>query len=281
MNATLAFPSFDGSLAGLNRFILELVEAYKAGKVASWDELEVEVNAYFTPGRMEYMESRVPGWRKMASYMEGTTLVHVMCVFVGLFIMPEFLSMIEVQQQMMKWVILFHDIEKEPQKGKRDHGHAFRSAVAAARTLPKLGFPVTSEYDLLIDDWSDFTRSSTTKPANFPDYVQDNFKLPEILAGIERMFGHDAPAALIVKTILFHLSIDMQPWPPVTPLTNEEVGRYLDGELVLLLRAMNLGDGEGWNMFGQEREKLRDATLEAFKKVERLVSNYGCRGRRT
>jgi hypothetical protein len=273
MNATPACPSFDSSLAGLNQFILELVEAYRAGKVTSWNELEITVNVYFTPERMAYMESRVPGWRKMASYMEGTTLVHVMCVFLGLFIMPEFLSMTKEQQQVMKWVILFHDIEKESQKGKRDHGHAFRSAVAAARILPGLGFPVTAEYDKLIEAWSEFTRSALTRSESLQDFIQDHRKLPEIIDGIERMFGPDAPAALIVKTILFHLSIDMQPWPPVTPLTDEEVGLYLDGELVLLLRAMNLGDSDGWNMFSPDREKLRDATLEAFKKVRRLVSN--------
>jgi hypothetical protein len=273
MNSTRAFPSFDSSLTGLNQFILELVEDYNAGRVTSWEELEVKVNTYFTPEKMEYIESRVPGWRKMASYMERTTLVHVLCVFLGLFMMPEFLSMTEEQQQMMKWVILFHDIEKEPQKGKRDHGHAFRSAVAAARILPGLGFPVTTEYDGLIKTWGEFTRSALTSSESLQDFVQDHHKLPEIIDGIERMFGHDTPAALIVKTILFHLSIDMQPWPPVTPLTDGEVGLYLDGELVLLLRAMNLGDSEGWNMFSQDREKLRDATLEAFKKVERLVSN--------
>jgi hypothetical protein len=136
-----------------------------------------------------------------------------------------------------------------------------------------LGFPVTPEYDLLIDDWSDFTRSAITKPEHFPDYVQDNLKLPEILDGIERLFGHNTPAALIIKTILLHLSIDMQPWPPVTPLTDEEVRRYLDNDLVLLLRTMNLGDGEGWNMFNEDRGSLRNSTVEAFRKVERLVSN--------
>ena len=272
MSATPALPSFDIYLPDLNLFILELVEAYNAGKIKSWEDLEEKVNAYFTPERMEHTNTLVPGWRKMASYAEGVTLVHVMCVFLGLYMMPEFLSMTKEQQQMMKWVILFHDIEKEPQKGKRDHDHAFRSAVAAAGALPKLGFAVTSEYDLLIDDWIEFARSSTTKPENFPDYVQDNLKLPEILAGIERLFGHNTPAALILKTILFHLSIDMQPWPPVTPLTDEEVGRYLDHDLVLLLKAMNLGDGEGWNMFEPDRDVLRNATLEAFKKVEQLLS---------
>jgi len=272
MSATPAFPAFDICLADLNQFILELVAVYQAGRIRSWDDLEEKVNSYFTPERMEYTETLVPGWRKMASYLEGVTQVHVMCVLLGLYMMPEFLSMTNEQQQTMKWVVLLHDLEKEPQKGNRDHGHAFRSAVAAARILPQLGFPVTSDSDLLIDDWSDFTRSAITKPENFPDYVQDNLELPGILTGIERMFGHNTPAALIIKTILFHLSIDMQPWPPATPLTDHEVRRYLDKDLALLLKAMNLGDSEGWNMFAQDRESLRNATLDAFEKVNRLLS---------
>lgn len=273
MNTPTEFPSFDVHLSDLNQFILELVETYKAGKMESWDDLEKRVNLFFTSEKMEEMERTIPGWRKMASYEEGVTLIHVMCVFLGLYMMPEFLSMTNVQQQLMKWVILLHDVEKEPQEEKRDHAHAFRSAVTAARILPRLGFPVTAEYDSLINEWSEFTSSAITKHENSLDIIQDNRKLPEILNGIGNMFGHNTPAALIIKTILFHLSVDMKLWPPAAPLTDEEVTKYFDRELILILKVMNLGDGEGWSMFDVSRETLRNDTLEAFKKVERLISD--------
>ena len=271
MNASRGFPSFDVLLPEFNQFILELVEDHHAGKINSWEKLEEKVNVFFTPERMEHVESIIPHWRKMASYADGLTLVHVICVFMGLYMMPEFFSLAKEQQGVMKWVILFHDVEKEVQKGKRDHAHAFRSAVGAARTLPTLGFPVRPEYDSLIDNWDKFTRSAITKLENSPDDVQDNRKLPTILDGIERMFGHNTPATLIIKTILFHLSVDTQPWPPATPLTDTEVRRYLDSDLAVLLRVMNLGDSEGWNMFETSRESLRNSTLVAFRTVEQLI----------
>lgn len=68
----------------------------------------------------------------------------------GLYMLPEFLGLSEHQQNLMKWVILLHDVEKEPQEGKRDYTHAFRSAVGAAKTLPGLGFPITSGRALLL-----------------------------------------------------------------------------------------------------------------------------------
>lgn len=266
------FPSFDDRLPFLNKFILQLVEGYHAGIIDSWEVLEENVKTFFTPERMNQTEIIVPGWRTMASYANGVTLAHVMCVFLGLYMMPEFQAMTTDGQQMMKWVILFHDVEKQPEPGKRDHLHAFRSAAAAARVLPKLGFPITEAYESVIDEWDVFTRSALSRLEHSSDDVQDNGKLPEILQGIEHMFGHNTPATLIIKTILFHLCVDMEPWPPATPLTDDEVASYFDRDLATLLKAMNLGDGEGWGLFDASRESLRNATLEAFKKVERLIA---------
>jgi len=272
MNTSQEFPPFDVLLPDLNQFILDLVEEYKAEKIKSWDDLEKKVNAFFTPEKMDQTDAIVPHWRKMASYADGLTLVHVMCVFMGLYMLPEFLGMSEHQQGLTKWIILLHDVEKEPRAGKRDHPHAFRSAAGAAQTLPKLGFPTTTEHVLLINEWSEFTRSAVTLPDNSSDYVQDNRKLPQILDGIQRMFGHSTPATLIIKTILFHLSVDMDFWPPPAPLTNDEMKRYIDRELTPLLRVMHLADGDGWLMFDPEnRERGRMDTLGVFEMVERLI----------
>jgi hypothetical protein len=142
MNPFQITPSFDENLSSLNQFILELVAEYHAGKINLWDELDEKVKTFFSTERMNEMEILVPGWKKMASYVEGVTLTHVMCVFLGMYIEPKYLRLTREQQEEMKWVILFHDVEKQPQAGKRDHAHAFRSAVGAAR-LTKIRFSAT------------------------------------------------------------------------------------------------------------------------------------------
>lgn len=273
MDTTQELPSFDTLLPDLNRFIHGLVDDYKAGAILSWDDLAAKVNAFFTPESIDQTEAIVPHWRKMYSYADGITLVHVMCVFMGLYMLPEFLGMPNREQQMMKWVILFHDIEKEVLPGKRDFPHAFRSAVGAAQTLPGLGFSTTPEYDLIFPGWSELTRSAVTSITDFPHHVQDNRKLPQILEGIERMFGQNKPATLIVKTVLFHTSVDMEFWPPPAPLTDTEMKRYFDKGLLSLLSVMHLADGEGWLIFdSKNRERGRLDTLKVFTQVERLIA---------
>src|SRR5688572_28467904 len=113
MNDTYTFPAFDDCLSDLNQFILDVVSLYEAGKLRSWGDLEEQVNAFFTPEKMEQMESRVPGWQKMASYKSGVTLTHVTGVFLGLFMLPEFKSLSAERRQLARWTVLFHDLEKE------------------------------------------------------------------------------------------------------------------------------------------------------------------------
>jgi hypothetical protein len=274
MNASEEFPSFDVLLPDLNKSILELIKDYRAGKINSWEELEERVNAFFTPERMAEVESIVPGWRKMASSSNGVTLVHVMCVFLGLVMLPEFQNLSPEQQQLAKWIVLFHDVEKAHVRGKKDLTHAFRSAVLTAGRLKTLGFITTEEHESLLDSWSELTASAVTKLDESSDYIQDNQKLPGIVEGIGRMFGENTPATLITEGVLLHMSIDVvEDYLQAAPLTDEEINRYVNTDLVPLLKVMMLADNEGWVMFyPEDRLKQRNQTLKVFENVERRIS---------
>ena len=263
-------PNFDHHFSSLNQFILDLVAAYEAGKINSWEDLEPLVNAYFTPERMRHMESVLPHWQKMASYQGGVTLVHVMCVFLGMYMLPGYKSLSEDQQNLMKWIILFHDIEKEIENGKRDPTHSFRSAAIGAKRLPSFGFQVTEEYSKLIDSWSAFVSCATTASERTSELIQDNRRVPEILSGIDSLFGKNTPPALIVKTVLFHSSINVvKAWPQLSPLTDEEIRRYIDRDLLPLLEVMALSDNEGWTMFyAEDRITQRIETLATFEQIQ-------------
>ena len=267
------FPAFDDCLPELNHFILALVEAYEAGRLKSWDDLEEKVHAFFTPERMEEMETLVPGWQTMASYSEGITLVHVMCVFLGLFMLPEFRSLKTDQQQMAKWIVLLHDVDKIHLRGKKDSMHAFRSGILAANLLPRFGFPARPRFHERIAEWSKYTAGAYLLGAADSSPRPDNRKLPAILMGIDNLFGQDSPAALITKTVLLHISPAVDPfYPTPAPLIDQEIKRFIRPSLFPLLRAMMLSDNEGWSLFEPEtRARQRHDTLEAFKRFQEII----------
>lgn len=275
MNMQFDFPSFDMEFEELDQFILELVDDYNAKRIELWEELDKRVKLFFTPERMDRMESKVPGWKKVASYSDGITLTHVTCVFLGLFMLPEFKVLSGEQQQLAKWIVLFHDIDKIHIRGKRDTMHAFRSGVATAKIVPRLGFPVTDKYDALIHSWSKLTVNAFTMDAGATAPKPDNQKLPEILAGIEQLFGKNTPACLVIKTALLHISISVDPfYATPAPLTRDEIKRFINSDLFPLLRVMMLVDNEGWSLFDPEvRVQQRRDTLKAFTEIEKLINN--------
>lgn len=273
------FPSFDAQLPFLNQFILELVDAYQSGKLSSWDELDEKVKTFFTPERMEQTEALVPGWKKMASYSDGITLTHVMCVFLGVYMLPEFRDLTPEQQQIAKWIVLFHDLDKFHIRGKKDTMHAFRSGVLAAKELPAFGFPVTEKYDELINTWSELTFHAFIAQDNDAAPKPDNQKLPEILAGIDELFGKNAPAALITKVALLHISLNIDPlYPTPAPLTEDEIKRFITPNLFPLLKVMMLGDNEGWTLFEpedhQRQAEYAATAIQEFEKIIGAPSNH-------
>ena len=176
MDTQNQFPSFDIEFEELNRFILELVHKYNSKKINSWEDLDTIVKAFFTSERMDDVETRIPGWKQMASFSNGVTLTHVLCVFLGLFMLNEFQELSIEQRQLAKWIVLFHDVEKNLANGKRDSVHMVKSAVNAANALPSLGFPITRFYRSLIHPWSEWTDRAVTYADNLERLVPDNNK---------------------------------------------------------------------------------------------------------
>ena len=268
-----AFPSFDDWFPDLNQFIMELVQAYDAGSLKSWDDLDGKIKTYFTPERMEQLESQVPGWQKMAYYSHGITLVHVMCVFLGMIMLPEYRDLTSEQKQMAKWIVLFHDTAKFHIKGKKDTMHAFRSGVETAKTLPSFGFLTRLHFHERIGYWSNYTEHAFVLRDRITTPMPDNQKLSGILMGIDNLFGKDTPAALITKTVLLHISLHIDPhYPTPSPLTEDEIKRYIHPSLFPLLKVMMLADNEGWSLFNPEKraQRSQDARI-AFGTIEHLI----------
>lgn len=269
------FPSFDEQLSFLHQFILQLVDKYCSGQLTSWAQLDEQVKTFFTPERMDRTEALVPGWKKMSSYTDGITLIHVMCVFLGVYMLDEFRALTVAEQQMEKWIVLFHDLDKSHIHGKKDTMHALRSGVLAARILPSFGFPVTETYESLIDQWSELTFNAYVLSDGEAAPKPDKSKLPYILSGIDQLFGEDTPAALITKVALLHISLNIDPlYPTPAPLTEDEVRLFITPKVYPLLKVMMLGDNEGWTLFEPEAHsrQIREARA-AFEIFERILAS--------
>ncbi len=267
------FAKFDECLDFLDQFVHELVAKYRAGTLTTWDQLDETVKAFFTPERMDQTERLVPGWKKMSSYEDGITRTHVLCVFLGVYMLDEFQALTTAEQQMEKWIVLCHDLDKFHIRGQKDTMHALRSGILAARTLPSFGFGVTDRYKSLIESWSELTRNAFIISDGDAAPKPDNSKLPEILSGIDQLFGEDAPAALITKGALLHVSLNIDPfYPTPAPLTSDEIKCFISPKLFRLLKVMMLGDNEGWSLFEPKTRtrQYRDATA-AFEKIEKII----------
>ncbi len=268
---TNSFPSFNSYLTNLDGFISKLVENYQQGSINSWGTLDKAVKEYFDIQQMEETESVIPGWTRMASYTDGITLTHVICVFLGMSMLPEYKKLNESQKNLVNWIVLFHDVEKIHIKGKRDFIHGFVSASTTAKALGDLGFSVTDQYKELLSSWGELTRSAIAKSENGGDDIQDNKKLPRIIAGIDEMFGDNTAGALITKGVLLHMSVNVVlEYPQAAPLSNDEIKQYIGKDLTPLLKVMMLADNDGWTLFYPEtREQQRRETLEVFEGLEK------------
>ena len=81
-----------------------------------------------------------------------------------------------------------------------------------------------------LEAWTAFTHDAVTWSDRANAYIQDNSKLSQIMDGIDRIFGHQSAAGLVVKTVLLHMSLNVvADWPQTASLTEAESRQYIDG----------------------------------------------------
>ena len=221
MEATI--PRLKDHLPDLFEFARTLAGQIDAGVVQDGDELGLRIRDFYTADRMETIESVVPGWQDMAAYADGATLHHITQALIALQRLPEYRQAAPRLQALMEWSVLHHDVGKQVIGGQRDAVHAFRSATLAARALPEVGFPTSEAYALQLDPWTRLVLGASVPAPDGKGLIQDTRALPEIVHGIEQLFGAASSAALIVQAVLLHQSLNVVPeWPNPGSLTDAE-----------------------------------------------------------
>jgi len=182
---------------------------------------------------------------------------------------PEYEGAVEERKDQMEWSGLLHDISKRVVKGQPDLTHAFRSGADAARILLQAGF--WHQEFAGLENWITLTKNAV-RDDDGPE-IQDNSKLPEIMGGLEAIFGGNQAALVILKSILFHWSITtIKEWPCATPLTADEVSAYLDDELLQVLGPLIMADSDSWNLFDHEtKERYQTEIRDAFVEIGGLL----------
>lgn len=255
------------------RLVEELAKEVQHKQITDEMTLERRVRRFFTPATIDHVDSIIPGWRAMASYADGQTLIHTVTVFAALLMCPEYQQANETQRTLMQWIVLFHDLSKVLIDGKRDPTHSFKSAALAGKLIARFPFETTPVYEEHIAAWVALTTSAALPSVEAGSMIQDNSQLPEIMEGIKRMFGEDTPAALIVKTVLFHQSINVVvAWPQAAPLTELEITRYISPTLLPLLKMMMLVDNDAYAFFDEPlKQGHRAETLAVFSNIGKLL----------
>jgi hypothetical protein len=268
-----SIPRLEDQVPELSGFVRASARQIEAGELRDGHELGLRIRDFYTADRMDALEQVAPGWRDMAAYADGATLHHVMQALIVLQLLPEYRRASPSLRALMEWTELYHDLGKQVISGQRDALHAFRGATMVARTLPKVGFRAANAHAAEIEPWTRLVLSAAVAAPDGKGLVQDNRALPEILDGVERLFGAGSAAALIVEAILLHHSLNVVPeWPNPASLTEAEIPSCIRPSLLPLLECVMLVDSDAWQLFdAASRKKFRGSTLDVFAAVRRRV----------
>ena len=267
-------PQLSDRLPELIDFTRTLAGRIGTGAVQDGDALGLLIRDFYTEDRMETIGAVVPGWQEMAAQGDGATLNHITQALIALQRLPEYREAAPRLQALMEWSVLHHDVGKRVIGGQRDAVHAFRSATLAARALPDVGFRTSAAYPAELDSWTRLVLDATVAAPDGKGLIQDNRALPDIVQGIEQLFGAGSAAAFIVQAVLLHQSLNVVPeWPNPGSLTEAEIPRCIRPGLLPLLEALMLVDSDAWQLFDPaSKAKYRQSTLSVFATVRGLVA---------
>lgn len=267
-------PRLEARLPDLHEFVRTLARQIDRHVIRDGDALVARFREFYTPTRLGTIDAVLPGWRVMADYAEGATLHHVTQALIALQLLPEYRTASPLQQSLLEWSVLCHDVGKQVVPGQRDALHAFRSATITARALPGIGFPTKAAYAGEIAAWTRFVLEAAVDGPDGKGRIQDHRALPRILEGLDRLFGAGSPATLILQTVLLHQSLTVVPeWPNPGSLAAEEQPRWIGPALLPLLEGMMLVDSDAWQLFDPpSKAKFRDCTLAVFGALRRHVA---------
>jgi hypothetical protein len=271
MQATV--PHLEDHLPDLSDFVGTLARQIEAGELQDGNALVLRFSDFYTAERMQTIETVAPGWQDMAAYADRATLNHITQALIALQLLPEYRQAARPLRALMDWTVLYHDLGKQVIGGQRDALHAFRSAAMATRTLPGVGFPTTEDYPARLAPWTRLVLSAAVAAPDGKGLIQDNRALPEILQGIDGLFGAGSAASLIVQAVLLHQSLNVVPeWPNPGSLTEAELPLCIRPALLPLLEAMMLVDSDAWQLFDPaSKAKFRQGTLDVFAGVRRQI----------
>jgi hypothetical protein len=269
-----AIPPLEHRLPDLSRFVRTTAAEVESGVLRDEEELSRRIRDFYTRDRMAAIEAVAPGWQAMAAQADGATLQHITRALVVLQLLPEYRQAPRPLQGLMEWSELYHDLGKQVVSGQRDALHAFRSATLVARSLPALGFPVREAYETALEAWTRQVLGAAVAAPDGRGLIQDNAALPGILDGIDRLFGTDSAAALIVEAVLLHHSLTVVPeWPNPASLTEAQIPRCIRPALLPLLECVMLVDSDAWQLFDPEsKARFRQGTLAVFADARRLIA---------
>lgn len=267
----ITIPALSNVFPELWTQVERMAHELEVGTYADWSSLTARLGFLNDPDLINLMNTRIPGWRKIATINNGITAQHTILALATCLSLPEYKEKGLQKQSEIQWAALLHDIDKFYGAGGKDTSHPFRSAAIAVKAMPGLGFelqPNVIPKD--IEGWSELVMAAQREGNG--QVLHDHTHLKEIVEGIHRQWGKETSASRILKAVLFHQSLPtLKDWTNPVLLNDEESRAFLTLENMDVLASLLIADSDSWNIFDEPRfaylDELRANITETYKRL--------------